>query len=162
MIGNYKEYINHLNAAHRAIASGYASAIENYNRQKKNFKNILGIETQQAEKEFLEKLNNEITNETDEELETTFDQAFSAVQNDVESLLANMIDGKNNTDYRTLVKRFKDLVKRGIGLAKPVIEKAGKAVKEVAKKGAELVKPAVAYVKNGAGKVVNYVKNLVK
>ena len=24
-----------------------------------------------------------------------------------------MIDGKNNTDYRTLVKRFKDLVKRG-------------------------------------------------
>ena len=60
------------------------------------------------------------------------------------------------------VVKGKDLIKKGIGLAKPVIEKAGKAVKEVAKKGAELVKPAVAYVKNGAGKVVNYVKNLVK
>ena len=113
MIGNYKEYINHLNAAHSAIASGYASAIENYNRQKKNFKNILGIESQQAEKEFLEKLNNEITNETDQELGNTFDQAFSAIQNDIESLLANMIDGKNNTDYQVLVKRFEDLVNKG-------------------------------------------------
>lgn len=113
MIGNYKEYINHLNAAHNAIASGYASAIENYNRQKKNFKNILGIESQQAEKEFLEKLNDELTNETDQELGNTFDQAFSAIQNDVESLLANMIDGKNNTDYQILVKRFEDLVNKG-------------------------------------------------
>ena len=56
----------------------------------------------------------------------------------------------------------KDLVKRGIGLAKPVVEKAGKAVKEVAKKGAELVAPAIKYVKEGAGKAAAFLKGLVK
>ena len=66
--------------AHSAIESGYSSAIQNYTAQKNNFLQELNIEAELAGEEFIEQINQEIQLELSSELDTTFNEAFSAVK----------------------------------------------------------------------------------
>ena len=101
-----------LNQAHKAIPTGYASAIQNYSSQKEAFLQRLQIESNTEIQNFIEQLNNEIANETSNELDSTFDSAFEAVRQYLEEYIVKcMEDG--NANYDQLLTRFKQAVKKG-------------------------------------------------
>lgn len=114
-----------VNKSHNIINSQYKNAIDNYKVQKNNFINLLGIESENAEQEFLQQINDEIIEGNDEdqvENEKMFDSIFSIIDEDFEEYimgspqqLQNLIDkikqyqkAKNNeVSAESLYLKFK-------------------------------------------------------
>lgn len=98
--------------AHSVMVSGYNTAISNYSSQKNKFLQQLQIQSGEVVTNFMEQLNREIDIETNDELDSTFNNAYNSIADLLELNFASMIEG-NKADFDSLVERFADLVRRG-------------------------------------------------
>ena len=90
------EYVRqHIENAHRQIPIGYNAAINSYITQKNSFLADIGLESEEAAKQFMEDLNQQLLQEVPGELDDTFDRSFAAIRDDVANFFASGITGDN-------------------------------------------------------------------
>lgn len=107
-MGITKLYNQILFQSHSAIEIGYSSAIAHYNQMKNQFLNQLEIHSGKIVNDFMEKLNDQVSNEIENSLEQDFDMAFSAIAEHFETNIANRIKyGGRSGNVQELKNKFK-------------------------------------------------------
>lgn len=105
MANNAQRYIDIMNEAHRAIVSGYNQAMLNYQTQKTAFLKQLDLEEEEAAKTVFDEINNQIYNESNQEVEKKMDEIFEKTKEYMQEFIVKSFEG-NPDSLSTIRKRL--------------------------------------------------------
>lgn len=106
MANNIERYEEIKREAHQAITTGYGQAIANYQAQKDAFLKRLGLEEESAVREAFKEINDEIYNQSNNELDQKMEDIFNKVKDYMEEYVVSALEGRPD-DLNAIKERLK-------------------------------------------------------